>query len=93
MTVAHWIAAVIILVLVVGLSCFIAGWVQHSNYARAYEVQRRVVQALPSIGQSETPAPPAAAPAEIHVHLHAPVDVARVPMVIDGDIVDVRKAD
>jgi len=84
MTVAHWVAAVIILVLVVGLGCYVAGWVHRDNCAHTYAVEQRRAQSfLPVddlkssmvVNPAHIPAGPI--PTVVNVYVIAPSQLAQ----------------
>jgi hypothetical protein len=56
--VGSWIATVLTLILLVGVGCFLAGWVGHSAYRREYEAQRCATHVLaPVVGAVPPPVP------------------------------------
>jgi hypothetical protein len=73
--VGSWIAAVLILILLVGGGCYLAGWVGHSAYQREYEAQRHAHRALAPVGGVGLPvvgAAPPPNPVVITVYLTTP---------------------
>jgi hypothetical protein len=73
--VGSWIATVLTLILLVGVGCYLAGWVGHNTYSRDYEAQRRTNHALAPAGRGGFPAVgavPPPVPVVVTVYLPAP---------------------
>jgi hypothetical protein len=68
--VGSWIAAVIIVILVVGVGCYLAGWEGHRTHRWQYEAQRRASPALVPARPAEFPAQsPLSQPVVVTVYL------------------------
>jgi hypothetical protein len=105
-TVAHGVAAVVTLVLLVGLGCYVTGRIHGSSDARTYAVERRMARESASISMSEPEAPvrvgaerisPVQVPMVIHVHVYRAPIAAEPPVgqehrVIEGEIVDIGRS-
>jgi hypothetical protein len=61
-SVGAWIAPVLTLILLVGVGCYLAGWVGHSTYRQEYEAQRRAQRVLAPAAEPDVPAVSCAAP-------------------------------
>jgi hypothetical protein len=70
--VGSWIATVLTLILLMGVGCYLAGWVGHSTYRQEYEAQRRVDYVLAPVGRGGFPeggAVPPPVPVVVAVYL------------------------
>jgi hypothetical protein len=81
--VGAWIAAVLTLILLVGVGCYLAGWVGHSTYQQQYEAQRRAQHAVSPAGEPYFPAgggapPSVSGPVVVTVYLTTPTQLPHV---------------
>jgi hypothetical protein len=86
--VGAWIATVLTLILLVGVGCYLAGWVGHNTYRQKYEAQRHANHMLaPVVGATPPPVPLVvtvylAAPHPqngVVIHAHSPAPLPASP--------------